>query len=61
MKALITTAAQPETDAAAAADATVQVARFATSTGVGTNARAAGASREAIKKLERSMIERKLR
>lgn len=49
VKELITTVEQLETEAAASADATVHVARLATSTGVGGNANAAGAMNAASK------------
>lgn len=50
------TVVQLETDAAAAAEATVHVARFATSTGVGGNASTTGATRAASKTFERRLL-----
>lgn len=57
MKALITTVVQLETEAAAAAEATVHVARFASSTGVGDGAASTtGARRAPSKKCEPEVL-----
>lgn len=58
VKALITTIEQLETEEAAAAEATVHVARLASSTGVGDGAASAtGASIAPSKRCEASIVE----
>lgn len=62
MNALITTVEQLETDAAAAAEATVHVARLATSTGVGGGAASTAgamraASRSGVRRLSMASVD----
>lgn len=53
----IMTVEQLDTEAAAAAEATVQVALFATSTGEGTRAKTEGTDKTAKRSDERSILE----